>query len=133
MSNNRRIIILIVDDSVSIRKSVRVILEKEGYYVREAGSEFGIMNKIEEYGEITDLILMDITLNEQDGFDLVGKLRKNEKHQNIPIIMLTQHSDRDHVLSALVVGVQGYLVKPVKPDILLEKIREIMGKNPIRT
>ncbi len=126
MESNGKKIILIVDDSLSIRQSIRVILEKAGYVVREAGSEFGMMNAIDEYGKIVNAILMDITLNQQDGLELVGKLRSTEKHNDIPVIMLTQHSDREHVSYAKSIGVQGYLVKPVQPSVLLDKLRAVL-------
>ncbi|OGO80892.1 MAG: hypothetical protein A2Y21_02260 [Clostridiales bacterium GWC2_40_7] len=129
MANTKKII-LVVDDSPSIRREVKVILEKDGYTVREAGSEFGMLSSIEEYGIKADMVLMDLTLNDESGFDLVNRLRAADKYRNIPVIILTEHSDRDNVFMAKMVGVQGYIVKPIKADILRERIRSIyMGES----
>ncbi len=129
MSNTKNIV-LVVDDSPSIRKEVRVNLEKDGYIVREAGSEFGMLSAIEEYGEKADIVLMDLSLNDANGFDLVSRLRAAEKYRNIPVIILTEHADRDSVLMAKMVGVQGYLVKPIIADLLRERIRKVsMGED----
>ena len=116
-------VILVVDDSPSIRREVKAILENEGYSVREAGSEFGMMSAIEEYGVKADLVLMDLTLNDANGFELVGKLRAADKYRYIPVIILTEHSNRENVVIAKKLGVQGYIVKPVKADLLKERIR----------
>ncbi len=119
-------VVLIVDDSPSIRREVRVILQKEGITVREAGTEFGMFNTIDEYGEVADMILMDLTLVETTGFDLVAKIRSVERFKNIPVIMLTQHSDRTNVLKAKNLGIQGYIVKPINSQILVERVKKAL-------
>ncbi len=118
--------VLIVDDSPSIRREVRVILQKEGLTVREAGTEFGMFNCIDEYGVLADIILMDLSLNEANGFELVNKIRTVTRFRDIPIVMLTQHSDRDNVTKAKLIGVKGYIVKPVNPNLLIERLRKIL-------
>lgn len=125
MENGRKNV-LVVDDSASIRKAVKAILEKEGYSVREAGSEFGMFSSIDQYGQLADIILMDLTLNEEYGFDLVGKLRNVDRFKNIPVIILTQHSDRENVSMAKMLGVQGYIVKPVNPSLLVERVKSVL-------
>ena len=118
--------ILIVDDSASIRKEVKMILEKEGYSVREAGSEFGMFNSIAQYGELVDVILMDLTLNAECGLDLIAKIKGASRYKDIPVVMLTQHSNKESVEMAMLVGVQGYIVKPIEPRILIEKIKRVL-------
>ncbi len=122
-------VVLIVDDSPSIRREVRVILQKEGITVREAGTEFGMFNTIDEYGEVADMILMDLTLVETTGFDLVAKIRAVERFKKIPIIMLTQHSDRTNVLKAKTLGIQGYMVKPINSQILVERVKKALEES----
>ncbi len=118
--------ILIVDDSASIRREARVILEKDGYSVREAGTEFGLFNSVDQYGKLVDLIVMDLSLNDAYGLDMVAKLRNTERFRSIPVVMLTQHSDRESVEMARMVGVQGYLVKPINPALLLERVEKVL-------
>ena len=119
-------VVLVVDDSPSIRREVRVILQKEGITVREAGTEFGMFNTIDEYGEVVDMILMDLTLSDTTGFELVAKIRAVDRLKNIPIIMLTQHSDRKNVLTAKDMGIQGYIVKPINSQILVERVKKAL-------
>jgi len=120
-------IILIADDSSAIRKQVRAILEKEGCVVREAGSEIGMLNAMEEYGQCVQLVLMDLDLNAASGFDLIGRLRAIEQYSKIPVIILSQHSDREKVSTARLAGVKGYLVKPIDPLLLTERLRQTFG------
>jgi two-component system, chemotaxis family, chemotaxis protein CheY len=126
MENGRKKQVLVVDDSASIRLEVKAILEKEGYSVREAGSEFGMFNSIDRYGQLVDIILMDLTLNEEYGFDLIGKLRNVERLKNIPVVMLTNHSDRESVSMAKMLGVQGYIIKPINSIFLVERVKAIL-------
>lgn len=126
MFNTYGKVVLIVDDSPSIRNEVRVILQKEGITVREAGTEFGMFQTIDEYGELVDMILMDLTLGGTTGFELVTKIRAVKRLRHIPIIMLTQHSDRKNVLMAKELGIQGYIVKPINPQILVERVKKAL-------
>lgn len=117
--------ILIVDDSPSIRSQIVMIFEKHNIAVREAGSEFGMMNAIEQYGKCVDLIIMDLTLKAEHGFDLITNLKQSVKYCNIPILVLTEHADAMNVLSARQLGVDGYLRKPINVDNLLEKVNSL--------
>ncbi|NLK86543.1 MAG: response regulator [Clostridiaceae bacterium] len=120
-------VVLVVDDSSSIRRAVRAILEKEGFTVREAGSEFGLFGCMVEYGIMADIILMDLTINETNGLELVKKVRNTEKFRHIPIIMLTQHSDRANVLKAKNLDVQDYIVKPINARLLVERMEKALN------
>ena len=124
-SSIRNRIILIVDDSVAIRKQVRAILEKEGCQVREAGSEIGMLNAMEEYGQKVQLVLMDLNLNQSNGFDLIGKLREIPQYREVPVVILTEFADREKVVIARMAGVKSYLVKPIDPGLLVERLRQI--------
>lgn len=126
--NTRGRVILVVDDSVAIRKQVKAILEKAQYTVREAGNEIGMLNMMEEYGKCADLIMMDVNLGTTTGFELIEKLRAVDKYAKLPVLMLTQHSDRENVSMAKMARVQGYLVKPINPDMLLERISQIFNQ-----
>lgn len=125
---NRKVI-MIVDDSVAIRKQVRAILEKEGCAVREAGSEIGMLNAMEEYGLTAHLVLMDLNLHMTNGFDLIAKLREVEKYRDIPVVILTERADRESVAIARMANVRGYIVKPIVPEVLIERIKATLAKN----
>ncbi len=122
----RNRIILIVDDSIAIRKQVRAILEKEGCQVREAGSEIGMLNAMEEYGQKVQLVLMDLNLNQSNGFDLIGRLREIEQYRDVPVVILTEHADREKVAIARMAGVKSYPVKPIDATLLVERITQVL-------
>ncbi len=124
--NIRNRIVLIVDDSVAIRKQVRAILEREGCQVREAGSEIGMLNAMEEYGQKVQLVLMDLNLNQSNGFDLIGRLREIEQYRDVPVVILTEHADREKVAIARMAGVKSYLVKPIDAALLVERIAQVL-------
>lgn len=119
--------VLVVEDSPSIRYEIKKLLHHVGIVTREAGGEFGLFNVIEEYGVLVDLILMDITLKNENGFDLITKLREFDKYSKIPIVILSQHADKDHVLMAKKLGVNAFIRKPIVPNELLEKVKQFLG------
>lgn len=123
---NRQKTVLIVDDSPSIRRQVALILRKYGVDVREAGSEFGMLNVIEQYGKRADLIIMDLTLKTEHGFDLIETLKEYPKYKDIPILVLTEHADVDNVLFAKKLGVNDYMKKPINVNELIERIQVLL-------
>ena len=122
-------VVLVVDDSHSIRKEVKVILEREGYEVRTAGSQIGLMQQVDAYGKIVDVLLMDITLKKENGFELIEKMRTIDAYKHIPVFMLSQHRDPDNVMNAKKIGVNGYLLKPVQPKLLVERVASVLPEN----
>ncbi|MDF2840488.1 MAG: cheY [Clostridia bacterium] len=119
-------VVLIVEDSATIRFQVKTLLKPLGIQLREAGGEIGLFNLIEEYGRLADVIIMDLTLKNEDGFQLIKKLREHDSYQDIPILVLTEHADAEHVLTAKKLGVEGYIRKPINKDFIKEKVLEIL-------
>ena len=73
------------------------------------------------------LMIVDWSLPGMTGVDLVKELRAGEKYRNLPIIMVTGHSERESVVEALQAGVDEYLVKPVHFETLAEKLKQLLG------
>jgi len=120
--------ILIVDNSRTIRLQIKMMLENEGAFIVDVGTEWGMSTKIEEYGVIADLIIMDLILNSEDGLDLIKKLKENIRFKNIPIIIMTEKVDVDTILFAKNLGVRSYLKKPVKKAELINRIEDALKK-----
>lgn len=118
---------LIVEDSITVRFQVKVLLEQIGVSLREAGGELGLFNLIEVYGKTPDIIIMDLTLKNEDGFTLIEKLRANKAYCHIPILVLTEHADTESVLKARALGVEGYIRKPINKDSFFAKISDSLG------
>jgi CheY-like chemotaxis protein len=126
MFNGKKI--LIVDNSPTIRLQMKLMLKNEGAILVEVGTEWGMTTKIEEYGVLADLIIMDLVLNSEDGLDLIRKLKENIIFKNIPIIIITEKVDVATILSAKALGVKSYLKKPVKKAELISRINDALQK-----
>jgi CheY-like chemotaxis protein len=114
--------VMIVEDSQTVRLEVRLLLGKLGVNVVEAANEIGMMNTMDEYGKCVDLIIMDLTLKNENGFDLIKKVKSSDKYKEIPILVLTEHADKQNVLTAKELGVSGYLRKPIQKDELIDRV-----------
>ena len=118
--------ILVVDDEPAIVKVVSFRLKKAGYNVVSAadGQEgLDLIGKIKP-----DLILLDLRLPVLDGFQVCQKVKADENLKAIPIIIFTASSMGENIDSRYKeVGADDYLIKPFEPEVLLEKIRKLIG------
>lgn len=121
--------ILIVEDSSSFRLLIKAMLKDTGAKITEAGSEFGMYQLIDEYGELVDLIIMDLTLKFENGLDLIRNLKSKERYKDIPVIIVTQHISKDYIIEAKILGVKHYIKKPFNKAILLDRITEVFPQN----
>ncbi len=121
--------IIIVEDSPTVRFEVKLLLKQIGIIPVEVGGEIGLFMKVEEYGKLADLIIMDLTLKSESGFELIAKLKDDERYSNIPIIVLTEHADAKNVIRAKELGVDDYIRKPINRNSFLEKIEEAISRN----
>lgn len=119
--------VLIVEDSITVRYEVKLLLEKINVTLIEAANGIGMFNVIEEYGKLVDLVIMDLTLKTENGFDLIKKLKASERYKDIPVLVLTEHADKDNVLTAKKLGVQGYTKKPISKDELINRVTKILN------
>lgn len=120
--------ILVVDDSSSMRKIQRSILEQIGYTdVIEAEDGYDAILKMKEVNFEVDLILLDWNMPKMDGLTTLKKLRSVDRFRKLPIIMVTSEVERASVIEAIKAGVTSYVIKPFTPEILSEKIRQVMG------
>lgn len=126
--------ILIVDDDPDITEVMRIVLENQGYTVDSAkdGDE-GIKHmKVAK----PDLIILDVMMNTiSEGFLLSRELKKNPEYKDIPLLMVTAIKEKTGIDFKLAVGdeswlpVEEYLDKPVKPEVLLDKVRSLLKKS----
>ena len=124
--SERKLVILAVDDSPVILKSVSAVLGKE-YRVLTLPKPTEIGSVLEKV--TPDLFLLDYQMPEINGFELVPIIRGFPDHAETPIIFLTSVGTIDNVTAALAMGASDFIVKPFKPDILREKItRHIVRK-----
>lgn len=114
--------ILIVDDSLIIRKKITTLLEKLGHSV-VYGAKNG-KEAIEAYNlKKPDLVTMDITMPDMDGITAVKNIIKDNK--DAKIIMVTSHGQEDMVIKSIQAGAVGYMLKPITEDKIVQAIGEV--------
>lgn len=116
--------ILAIDDNTLMLKVIKEHLHSK-YDVATAISGKVAFKFLER--KQTDLILLDYEMPDENGPAILEKLRANEATKDIPVIFLTAISERDKLQKALVMKPQGYLLKPIEPDKLLETIAKHIG------
>jgi chemosensory pili system protein ChpA (sensor histidine kinase/response regulator) len=125
----RRAVVMVVDDSLTVRKVSQRLLEREGYQVLLAKDGVDALEQLQE--STPDLMLVDIEMPRMDGFDLTRHVRGNEKTQAIPIVMVTSRTADKHRNYALGLGVNAYFGKPFQEPILLAAISGLLGTDVV--
>ena len=117
--------VLIVDDSPTIRKLLRYALRRKSYMTEEAEDGLDAMEKLS--GSQIDLVIVDLNMPNMDGISFVKSLRSGYYNLDVPVIMLTTTSDSELKEEAYGAGINMFLTKPIKPEILLDKIETLLG------
>jgi CheY-like chemotaxis protein len=116
--------ILIVDDQPDNRDMLSAMLGQEGYRTLTAAGGMEAMDMIA--GEAPQLILLDVSMPDMDGYAVATLLKADPKTAGIPIIMVTAHTGRGARVVGLHTGVEDYLTKPVDAPELLLKVRNLL-------
>ncbi|MYM93689.1 hybrid sensor histidine kinase/response regulator [Duganella vulcania] len=116
--------IMVVDDSLTVRRVTQRLLEREGYNVVLAKDGVDALEQLQ--GARPDLMLVDIEMPRMDGFDLTRNVRGDERTKDIPIIMITSRSADKHRNYALQLGVNAYFGKPFQEPLLLDAIAGLL-------
>lgn len=126
--------ILIIDDDPDITEAMTVVLENKGYEVQSALDSAEGMERLKQAKP--DLIVLDVMMKtSQEGFELSRTLKHNPDYQSIPILMLTAVKQKTGLDFKAEAGddswlpVEEFLDKPVKPDVLLEKVENLLQKS----
>ncbi|KAA0978305.1 Hpt domain-containing protein [Pseudomonas sp. ANT_H12B] len=117
---HKPLLVLVVDDSVTVRKVTSRLLERHGMNVLTAKDGVDAMLLLEEH--LPDLMLLDIEMPRMDGFEVATQVRSDERLQHLPIIMITSRTGQKHRDRAMSIGVNDYLGKPYQESVLLESI-----------
>ena len=120
----RKPTIMVVDDSVTVRKVTSRFLERQGVNVVIAKDGVDAIEILQE--TTPDLILLDIEMPRMDGFEVATHIRHTKRLQSIPIIMITSRTGEKHRTRAFKIGVDDYMGKPFQEIQLLEKINLLL-------
>ena len=124
-STESKTTILVVDDSVTVRKVTSRFLERQGFNVVLAKDGIDALEILQE--TTPDLMLLDIEMPRMDGFEVASQVRHNRRLQELPIIMITSRTGEKHRERAFEIGVNDYMGKPFQENQLLNKIQGLLG------
>jgi chemosensory pili system protein ChpA (sensor histidine kinase/response regulator) len=124
-------LIMVVDDSLTVRKITSRMLLRAGYQVVTATDGVDALEKLEEY--TPDVMLLDIEMPRMDGFALARQLRRDPRTIDLPIIMITSRTADKHREYAMQLGVNTYLGKPYQEDDLLQNIADFVAVHKLDT
>lgn len=121
-SNARVPLVLVVDDSITVRRVTQRLLKREGFRVALASDGLQALERLKE--EIPAVVLSDIEMPRMDGFDLARNIRADEQLRDLPIIMITSRIAEKHREHARELGVDHYLGKPYSEEELIGLVRQ---------
>ncbi|MDE1952273.1 MAG: Hpt domain-containing protein [Betaproteobacteria bacterium] len=119
--------VLVVDDSITVRRVTQRFLSRNGYAVLLAKDGLDALEQLQ--GTLPDVVLTDIEMPRMDGFDLTRNIRADERTRHLPVIMITSRIADKHRNYAQELGVNHYLGKPYSEDELLGLIRRYMPQS----
>lgn len=118
--------ILIVDDAATVRLYHRRILEEAGYRVAEAVNGIEALEKA--LTETYDLYLVDVNMPKLDGYSFIRDLRGHPDLPQAPAVMISTEAEARDQAQAFQAGANLYLIKPIRPDVLLAHVRMLLGE-----
>ena len=117
--------VLFVEVSPTMRRIIANSLQRLGYSdIIEAENGVDALNKLE--GHKIDLVVTDWNMPEMNGAELVKTLRSMPEYGDVPIVMITTRGMKDDVMTAMKLGVNGYVIKPFTPDVLKTKLESVL-------
>ena len=119
-------LVMVVDDSLTVRKIATRFLQREGYRVATARDGVEALEMLED--EMPAVMLLDIEMPRMDGFEVVRHVRAGATTRDLPIIMITSRTADKHRSHALETGVDAYMGKPYQEDELLAEIQRLAGQ-----
>ncbi len=118
-------LILVVEDDQLQAHMVAKILETEGYLIRVAASGVASRSALLER-PVPDLVLLDVELPDIDGFTLLKQMRAHPLYQLLRVVMVTARADRADIAKGILLGADGYLTKPFRPEMIKMAVRQAL-------
>jgi chemotaxis protein histidine kinase CheA len=125
VQRNGTLNIMVVDDSVSVRRVVSNLVKNSGWEPVTAKDGLEALEIIQHTSRLPDLMLLDVEMPRMDGYELTATLRADKMYKDLPIVMVTSRAGEKHRRKALEVGANEYVVKPYQDDILVSIIRNL--------
>jgi two-component system chemotaxis response regulator CheY len=117
--------IMVVDDSATVRESLRMTLSDAGYRILSANDGIDALAKLT--GEKVDMLISDLNMPNLDGLGLLTAVRQNSACRFMPFLMLTTEMAEDKKRAGKIAGAAGWIVKPFRPEQMLKVVRILLG------
>ncbi|MDG4561505.1 MAG: response regulator, partial [Candidatus Competibacter sp.] len=128
-ARQEKIGIMVIDDSITMRKVTARILERHNIQVVTAKDGVDAVALLQT--QVPDLAILDIEMPRMDGFEVLAHIRNQARLQHLPIIMVTSRGGEKHRERAMKLGVNDYLTKPYQEEQLMQSIRKILGEHAL--
>ncbi|RNF84197.1 response regulator [Lysobacter psychrotolerans] len=126
MVEQRRVpLVMVVDDSVTMRKVTGRVLERHNFEVATAKDGLDALERMVD--TVPDLMLLDIEMPRMDGYELATAMKADARLRNVPIVMITSRTGDKHRQRAMDIGVERYLGKPYQEPELIRNVFELLG------
>ena len=123
-------VIVVADDSISVRKFVGRMLEKNGYRVKLAADGLEAAELVTQHG--CHLVITDLEMPRMTGYELMVQLRQNPTTRRIPVMVVTSRAGAKHRDRAIKEGATSFLTKPVQEDQLIAAVEQLIGSEATR-
>ncbi|MCP4134601.1 MAG: response regulator [bacterium] len=129
MTENNKITVLAVDDEELNLDLLRACFEETTIELLEAMSGAGMRELLETQEQLPDIILLDIMMPNEDGYEIAEKLRKDERYKHIPLIFVTAKNAPQDIAAAFEMGqCDDYIIKPFKRDDLILRVQTTLER-----
>ena len=128
-SRPEKLTVMVIDDSITMRKVTARILERHNIEVVTAKDGMDAVALLQN--QVPDLAILDIEMPRMDGFEVIAHVRNQPLLQHLPIIMVTSRGGEKHRERAIRLGVNDYLTKPYQEEQLMQSIRKILGERAL--
>jgi chemosensory pili system protein ChpA (sensor histidine kinase/response regulator) len=122
--------VMVVDDSLTVRKVTSKHLQKRGYEVMVAKDGIDAVEQLRE--RVPDLMLVDIEMPRMDGYELTSRVRSESGLKHVPIIMITSRAGAKHRQKAFDLGVDVYMSKPYQEEDLVKNIETLLARGHLQ-
>lgn len=121
--------ILVIEDEQDIQELIRFNLERDSYKVVAADSVEAAGKLLSR--QLPSLVLLDLMLPGENGYDFCRRLRSEERTQRLPVIMVTARDEDADIVAGLEVGADDYITKPFSPRVLLARVRAVLRRRAV--
>lgn len=116
--------IVVIDDSMTVRQQVGVVLRQAGFQVLEASDGDEGVELVDRVSDIA-MIICDVNMPRMNGLDFLDTIKKDGKNAHLPVLMLTTEGQPQLIERAKRGGAKGWVVKPFKPELLVAAVKKL--------